>query len=324
METRRLGRTGYSVSVLGVGGHTYPVGDGPDAFCTPDERAQLIGRLIEAGVTYFDTTWQNEVELLADSFRRLGLDRPVHVSLQFVDGVSDPAWREKLRRELETRLETMGYDHAPLFLMGVGNHHPPHTEIAAACEALHALKEEGLIRNIGLSCHDLGAFDSIARIIEETDLPDYLMIRYNWKFPQAMERLFPIARKQDVGLVCMKVLCWDCGPERWDRRISMFEPVEASDRVPRTSRLNAAQQALRWCLETAPCATTVPSINAPWEAEQLLQAVEPSSTPADTSEFPQWVDRLDDLAALEQMATSAESHAIRDRARFLRDKLAAG
>jgi len=76
----------------------------------------------------------------------------------------------------------MGYDRgAALYHGGWGNHRPPVSEIAAACEALHALKEEGLIQNIGVSCHDLGAFAKIAEVIEATDLLDYMMIRYNWK-----------------------------------------------------------------------------------------------------------------------------------------------
>src|SRR5258708_6632276 len=68
MQQRTLGRTSLNVSVLGLGGHTYPVGEG--GFCTYEERAQLVARLLEGGVNYFDTTWMNEVELLADSFRR--------------------------------------------------------------------------------------------------------------------------------------------------------------------------------------------------------------------------------------------------------------
>src|SRR5437763_6376451 len=117
METRRLGRTGLQVSVLGVGGHTYPVGHGPDAFCTPEERARLIRHLVDRGVNYFDTTWMNEVELLADSLRRAEIRQPLLVSLQYVDGISDTRWRERLREELESRLKVMGYDRAPLFIM---------------------------------------------------------------------------------------------------------------------------------------------------------------------------------------------------------------
>lgn len=322
IQQRRLGRTGRSVSILGVGGHTYPVGHSPDAFCTPEERARLIRRLVDRGVNYFDTTWLNEVELLADSFRRAAIREPVHVSLQFVDGISDPNWRQKLRSELESRLRVMGYDRAPLFLMGVGNGRPPLSEIAAACEALHALKVEGVVENIGVSCHDLEAFAKIARVIEDSDLLDTMMIRYNWKFRQAAEQLFPVARQHDVGIVVMKVFCWDCGPDHWDRRISVFEPTAPEERAPPAGPLNAAQRALLWCLETAPCATTVPSINAPWEAEQLLQAVEADAGEIETADFARYRDRLDNPEALQAMAARAESAAIRDRARHLAGRLA--
>jgi aryl-alcohol dehydrogenase-like predicted oxidoreductase len=321
METRRLGRTGLQVSILGVGGHTYPVGEAPDDFCTPEERAHLIGRLIEANVNYFDTTWLNEVELLADSLHRAAIRQPVHVSLQYVDGISDPRWREKLRSELEIRLQVMGYTRAPLFIMGVGNHRPPVSEIVAACEAMQSLKEEGLIENIGVSCHDLEAFAKIAQVIETTDLLDYMMLRYNWKFPQASERLFATAQQHDVGIVAMKVFCWDCGPDNWDKRISVFEPIEPEQRLPKAQPLNAAQRSLLWCLQTAPCATTVPSINALWEAEQLLQAVE---TPGDTipiSDFTLFRNRLYDADQLGRIATQAESAIIRERAHGLYERI---
>ena len=321
MEMKRLGRTGLQVSVLGVGGHTYPVGDQPDAFCTPDERARLIYRLVEAGVNYFDTTWFNEVELLADSLKRADIKKPVNVSMQFVDGISDSSWRERLRGEVEMRLRLMGYDSAPLFIMGVGNNRPPASEIFAACEAMQALKEEGLIRNIGVSCHDLGAFSKIAGAIEENDLIDYMMIRYNWKYQEANERLFPLAESRNIGVVAMKVFCWDCGPDNWDKRISVFEPVEPEGREPHTPSLNAAQRSLLWCLQTGPFATSVPSINALWEAEQLIQAVETLETPVSIGDFPGYRERLYNAEELKQMASQAESAAIRERASGLYARL---
>ena len=45
--------------------------------------------LVDSGINYFDTTWVNEVELLADSFRRIDMKEACIVSLQFVDGISD-------------------------------------------------------------------------------------------------------------------------------------------------------------------------------------------------------------------------------------------
>lgn len=321
MTKRTLGRTGLDVSVLGVGGHTYPVGDGPNDFCTHEERAQLIAHLVAAGVNYFDTTWLNEVELLADSFRRAPIQatsqNPLHVSLQYVDGISDSKWRQNLRAEVENRLRVMNYDRAPLFIMGVGNNKPPLAEIRAAVEALHALKEEGLIQNIGVSCHELTAFESLAKVIEETDLLDYMMIRYNWKFQQAAEKLFPVAKAHNVGVVVMKVFCWDCGPDNWGRRISVFEPIEEADRHPKLKALNAAQRSWLWCVQNAPCATSVPALNARWEADQLLEAVPSLAADATTSDFDKYINRLYDNQALKELAGRAESAAVRERAAAL-------
>lgn len=315
MEKRSLGRTGFDVSVLGLGGHTYSVGESADSFCTHEQRAQLVRFLVEAGVNYFDTTWTNEVELLADSLRRADIREPVHVSLQYVDGISDAQWRGKLRSELETRLQIMGYDRAPLFIMGVGNDKPPLSEIMAACAALHELKREGLIQHLGVSCHELTAFDRLATVIEETDLLDYMMIRYNWKYQQANERLFPVAHAHNVGVVVMKVFCWDCGPDNWGRRISVFEPTGAqAGAVP---GLNPAQRAWAWSIRTANCATTVPSINAMWEARELVEAVQHLRGDIAVDGFEDYRDRLYDRQQLGELAGSARSLPIRERARAL-------
>lgn len=310
---RSLGRTGLEVSLLGLGGHTYPVGDGAHHFCTLDQRAALVARLCHAGVNYFDTTWFNELELLMDSFHRAGIGQDAVVSIQYVDGISNADWRAQLRRELESRLELMGIDRAPLFLMGVGNGRPDTSEITAACEAMARLKEEGLIQNIGLSCHEFAAFERIADVIESTNLPDYLMLRYNWKHTQASDRLFSVAQSHNVGVVLMKLLCWDCGPEAWDRRISVFEPVAAEGRQPSSAGMNAAQSSWLWGVQNSPCATTVPSINAMWEAEQFIIAAEKSQLPADTSLFEHYRNRLDDRSALLELSLHAESDAIRQR-----------
>lgn len=315
MEQRTLGRTGFSVSTLGVGGHTYPVGNSTDDFATYDERAALIKHLVDSGVNYFDTTWVNEVELLADSIRRADIKSPLVVSLQYVDGISDANWRDRLRGEIERRLEIMGYSRAPLFIMGVGNHRPSPEEIRAAATRLHELKAEGLIENVGVSCHDFPAFESIARVIEEDDTLDYLMIRYNWKYQLAAERLFPVARSKNVGLVAMKCLCWDCGYGDWGRRISVFEPIEAAGREPHLENLNAAQRSLLWCLQSTD--TSVPSINAMWEAEQLLQAVNAQGATIGTEDFPNYLDRLFDAESLTLLAERAESAITRQRAAAL-------
>jgi predicted aldo/keto reductase-like oxidoreductase len=308
-----LGRTGLEVSVLGLGGHTYPVGD--DGFRTHDQRAELVSRLIDAGVNYFDTTWMNEVELLADSFRRCGKGDDCRVSLQFVDGISDSKWRERLRREVEARLAVMARSKAPLFLMGVGNGYPPLSEIVAALEAMAGLRDEGLIENIGVSCHELTRFDTLADAIERTDLVDYMMIRYNFKHPDAERRLFPVAQSRNVGIVAMKVFCWDCGPDQWGRRISVFEPL-GEDGGP-AEFIAPAQESLRRTLRNPAVATMVPAMNAMWEVERNLQAVTGAAASASDDVFAPYRDRLWDRDRLTDLSLQAESETIRERAKAL-------
>ena len=317
MPRCRLGRTGFEVGVLGLGGHTYPVGDEQDCFATYDERAHLVQRLADAGTNYFDTTWMNEVELLANSFKRTGLGADAVVSLQYVDGISMPDWRTKLRSEIETRLTVMGYSSAPLFIMGVGNDEVPYSEIAAAAEALAGFKAEGLIRNIGMSCHQFNKFPFLAKLIEETDLLDYMLIRFNWKYQSANEQLFPLAQAHDVGIVLMKVFCWDCGPNQWGRRISVFEPLHGQAPQNSGTELSPAQRSLIWNLQNAPAAVVVPAMNATWEVEQNIAAIRALDTPVETGGFPGFAERLWLPTELEQLANGAESATIRERARHL-------
>jgi aryl-alcohol dehydrogenase-like predicted oxidoreductase len=268
-------------------------------------------------VNYFDTTWLNEVEVLADAFRRGGVGEDCVVSMQFVDGLSDPDWRSRLRPELEQRLAAMGYSRAPLFLTGVGNGSPTFRDLVACGEEMAKLRNEGLIGHIGFSCHQLEYFPMLARLIRETDLVDYMMIRFNWKYPQAAEELFPVAAEHDVGLVAMKVFCWDCGPGQWGRRISVFEPAGTPSEGDQARGLTAAQRSLVWNLTNSPCAVVVPAMNSLWEAQENLRALALMDQEIDTQDFPAYAERLWTDAELRALAASADSATIRARARAL-------
>lgn len=313
---RHLGRTGFEVHVLGLGGHFYPVGYGPDCFTTPEVRAQLVGYLVSNGVDYFDTTYIEEVELLADSFERANIKKDVIISL-YGGSLVDNQWKRKLRGEIEARLDILGYPNAPLVLISVGNGGATYADVISACEALAGLKREGIARNIGLSCHATESFPLISRAIRETCLIDYIMIRFNWKFQEANQELFPVAEEHDVGIVGMKLFCWDCGPSHWDRRISVFEPVNDEDRGPGGPRLNASQRHLLWTIQNSPCDVVVPSVNSMWEAEQNVGALKQIHGGAGTEGFEGFGRRLWDKKEIRRLALYAESRTVRERAEIL-------
>jgi len=310
---RRLGRTGFEVSVLGLGGHTYPVGSASDHFMTPDNRAKLIHYLVSSGMNYFDTTGIEEVEVLADSLRRANIKEDVLIS--FHGGcILDAQWHQRLRPEIELRLDILGHARVPLFLVNVGNGDASYAEVVSACEVMKKLKEEKVVQNIGLSCHTISLFPLISRAIRETDVIDYIMIRFNWKFQQASEELFPVAEDHDVGIVVMKIFCWDI---EWDRRISVFEPVDGGNRTGNTPPLSSAQRHLLWCTQNSPCDVVVPSMNTIREAEENTQAFRSMNTKVKTDDFERYGRRLWDRRELKKLALHAESRTIREKAEAL-------
>ncbi len=197
---RRLGRTGLEVNVFGLGGHAYPVGNGPDCFVSPEERAQLIRYLVSSGVNYFDTTYIEEVKLLADSFKRANIKKDVVISL-YGGSLVDGKWRQNLRREIEERLDILRYTYAPLFLVSVGNGEASYGDVIEVCETMMKFKEEKLAHNIGVSCHAINLFPLISRAIRETDLIDYIMIRsLTGNFSRRMKNCFPLPWNTMWGL----------------------------------------------------------------------------------------------------------------------------
>jgi predicted aldo/keto reductase-like oxidoreductase len=313
---RRLGRTGFKVNVLGLGGHTYPVGSSPDCFMSPDARSQLVHHLVASGVNYFDTTGKHEVELLSDSFRRANIKEGVTVSIHG-GCISDAQWRQKLRQGIESRLDILGYTHAPLFITNAGNGDASYAEVVSACETMRKLKEEKLIRNIGLSCHTISLFPVISKVIRETDILDYIVIRFNWKFQHANEELFPVAEEHDVGIVVMKIFCWDCGPLQWERRISVFEPITIENRIEDNLSLTPAQRHLLWCVQNSPCDVVIPSMNTMREAEENIQALRSIDVKVGADDFEKYSRRLWKKREIKRLALYAESKTIREMAEIL-------
>jgi len=313
---RRLGRTGFEVNVLGLGGHTYPVGNGPDHFMTAEDRAKLVHYLVSSGANYFDTTWIEEVELLADSLSRANVKEKVLVSLHG-GCLTEPQWSRELRQGIEARLDILGFTDASLFIVNVGDREASYAEVISACETLQKLKEEHIVQNIGLSCHTISLFPVISRVIRETDMIDYIMVRFNWKFQQANEELFPVAEDHDVGIVGMKLFCWDCSPGFWDRRISVFEPVNREHRTENEPSLTPAQRHLLWCIQNSPCDVFVPAMNSMWEVEQNIQALRSMGIKVGTDDFERYRVRLWNEKEIKKLALHAESKTIRERAEIL-------
>lgn len=158
--TRRIGS--LTVSALGLG--AMPLSQGRDKPATPEQATATIHAALDAGVTFLDTadiyaaTWDtmgHNEKFVAEALRTWTGDRS-SVVVATKGGITrsegEVAGRNGsatyLRAALEKSLTNLEMDAADLYYW-----HRPDRSIryAEGVEALAALKEEGLIREIGIS-----------------------------------------------------------------------------------------------------------------------------------------------------------------------------
>jgi hypothetical protein len=77
----------FKVSCVGIGGHFGKMEEGEYEHryteIDPNEvrrRTALIERAVAGGVTYFDTTWRNEVDMLSQSIAPLGIRDKIYIN----------------------------------------------------------------------------------------------------------------------------------------------------------------------------------------------------------------------------------------------------
>lgn len=158
------------VSRLGFGAMRLPTNTFHGPARDPETGRAVLRRAVELGVDHIDTAafyTSGDGTVRANALIREAL-HPYPAGLVIAtkvgptrtpDGAltetTDPAG---LRRLVEENLETLGVDRLDLVYLRIGGlTPPPHGEsVAARFEALAALREEGLIRHLGLSNVDAG------------------------------------------------------------------------------------------------------------------------------------------------------------------------
>lgn len=188
LETRRLGRTGLTVPVVGVGTwRTFDVRGEADI-----ERAgRRVEEAIEAGATFFDSS-------------------PMYGRAERVLGAALESWREQVlvatkvwaaspaEGEVQARnaLEWFG-GHVDLYQ--VHNLLAWRTQLAL----LERLKENGQVSAIGATHYAPSAFDELAAVMR-TGRITAIQIPYN-PVESAVERvILPLAADLDLGVVVMR------------------------------------------------------------------------------------------------------------------------
>lgn len=242
--TRVLGRTGLEVPILSMG---VMRADNPN----------VVRAAYEAGVTFFDTAHgyqggRNE-EMLGKFFK----DKPRDSFKIATKGKFDYPLSENFEKEftalLDKSLERLQMDYVEIFYIhAIGDVESIGNE--RITRLLQKFKEDGKIRNIGISTHAHKPEQIDAAV--HAGIYDVILLSYNFKLPHLKETDEAIERgvKAGLGFVAMKTMTGG------------VEDAEGKKKIN-------AQACLKWAWQNKNIATIIPGFTNFTEFEECLAAV---------------------------------------------------
>ena len=323
MKYRVLGRTGLSVSEVGLGGagigHAW--GATTDALCR-----QTVRRAVDLGINFFDTSpmygnGRSEENLglgLAGLRQRVYL--ATKVRLRTADDLSD--MKGAVQRSVEQSLQRLRTDHIDVLQIhhqlgpqggqyvsaaGPPPRHAYRLNLATALElgdAMQRMIAQGKVRYLGITAWD-GHPDVIEPLFA-SGLFHTAQILYNLLNRTAASapppifddvdqgRSLPAAQRHQVGVIGIRAHAAGALADALDRAADADSEV-ARD-FTRSRKLNGlqngsdttlAQVALRFCLDNPHIATVVPGIKNLAELEEVAACSE--MPPVDAAELVKWL-----------------------------------
>jgi len=202
METRPFGSTGESFPILSFGGQRIV----DEHNCTEDEAIEIVNTAIDRGIRYFDVAW---IYSKGQAETRMGKVVKHRRSEMWIATKTWDATRDGARRQLEQSLERLQTDHVNEWrLHNVWDYArlDAFTGKGGALEAAVQARDEGLVRNISISCHTdpqilieaLRRFPFDSALIALSAL-DHFMLSF-------AEEFLPVANAGGVATIAMKVL----------------------------------------------------------------------------------------------------------------------
>jgi aryl-alcohol dehydrogenase-like predicted oxidoreductase len=195
MEERILGKTGLKISVFAFGGIVVKA--------TPQEEAnRIVAEAVERGVSYFDVapSYGNAQDILGPALKP-------HRAKVYLACKTQHRTKNEALADLKNSLRLLHTDYFDVYQMHGVKPEEVDTVLGpgGAVEALAEAKQQGLVRNIGITTH----FDAAAvRLIESFPF-DTLLFPVNWacRLKNGLSTAaLEAAAKRDMGRIAIKSL----------------------------------------------------------------------------------------------------------------------
>lgn len=252
IERLSFGRTGHQSSRIVFGAAA--LGHG-----RTDQAEKIIDQLMAAGVNHLDTAAS-----YGESEPAMKSSLAEHRDAFFLATKTGIRNGAEARAELEMSLERLGVDHVDLIqlhnLVEEDDWAEAHRS-GGVVEAMVAARDEGLVRNIGVTGHGLRIARMHLRSLAEFDYASVLF-PLNWtlmQFPAYRDdvtELLDLCASQQVAAQTIKSIARRRWPDDYDgRKFSWYEPLTDHD---------AITQSVRWVLGHHPTVFLNTSSDTRW------------------------------------------------------------
>lgn len=204
METTVLGRTGLTVSVMGLGGG----GHSRLGLATGNSTAQAVAvvrRAVELGVTLLDTAQAYGTEpIIAEALHDLDRDALVIATKLPLKQRGQPFDASDFRRRVGERLVQLGIDTIDVLQLHGLALEDYDTALGEALPILDAAREAGKVRFLGVTemFNRDTSHEMLHRALRD-ECWDVYMVGYNLLNPSAARTVFPRTKEKGIGTLDM-------------------------------------------------------------------------------------------------------------------------
>jgi aryl-alcohol dehydrogenase-like predicted oxidoreductase len=312
LTTTQLGLTGLDITRVGfgawaIGGGGWEGGWGPQ---DDAESVAAIERALELGVNWIDTAAVYGLGHSEEVVRRAleGVEQRPYVFTKagLLDGgsgrVVNSLKRDSIRREAEASLSRLGVDAIDLYQIHWPN---PDVDVEEGWSAFAELKDEGLVRHIGVSNFDVGQLRRAQAIAPvETLQPPYSLVDR-----AVEEEILPFAEREGIGVIAYSpmgsgLLSGAITRERiaslpdddWRKRDARFSEPALSRHLATVERLQAVAErhgttpgavAIAWALHDGAVDGAIVGFRRPDQVDPLVPAADLELTAEDLAEIAQ-------------------------------------
>lgn len=194
MKTKRLGKTGLKVSIVGFGGI-------PIQRLTEDEAIKVVQRCLDLGVTFLDTAnaYTTSEERIGKALAGSAIQRE-QVVIATKTGARDKAGAQE---HLELSLKRLQTDYVDLWQFHGVSTFEAYEQVLGpdgAMEAAQAALRAGKVKHIGITSHSMDvALKAVPSGHFET-----LQFPFNFITSEPAQELVPLAQEHDLGFIAMK------------------------------------------------------------------------------------------------------------------------